>query len=318
MIGLEPALSVVLVTDRYETIRTVIAHLRRQTVRERLEIVIVAPPGQAVKAEGGEELEGFAAARVVEGSIIPLARARATGVRAASAPLVFIGETHSYPRPDCMERFLHARAEGWPVVVPGFANANPDGALSWASFVVDYAGWWEGLPPGEIEHAPCYNTACDRSALLEFGDRLENAFSHGDDFLEGLHRRGHRIYFEPAAIVEHLNGSTRASLKPRYGIGRMRGADRGERWPASRRAVYVFGAPLIPAVLFWRLRASLGLLRKRTRLPRGTLPAVAGVLAIAACGEMVGYAMGAAPGIGEKVDDFEIHKLRFTPAGAST
>ena len=39
-----PEMSVVVVTpDRYETIRKTIRHLKAQTVREKLEIVFVAP-----------------------------------------------------------------------------------------------------------------------------------------------------------------------------------------------------------------------------------------------------------------------------------
>ena len=40
-----PALAVVLATDCFATIRPVIAALRRQEVRSRIELVLVAPPG---------------------------------------------------------------------------------------------------------------------------------------------------------------------------------------------------------------------------------------------------------------------------------
>lgn len=52
-----PDMSVVLVTpDRYETIRQTIKHLRAQTVRDRLEVIIVAPSSQT-----SAEPQGFRA-----------------------------------------------------------------------------------------------------------------------------------------------------------------------------------------------------------------------------------------------------------------
>jgi hypothetical protein len=38
-----PAISVILGTDLYETVRPVVECLRRQTVKDRLELVIIAP-----------------------------------------------------------------------------------------------------------------------------------------------------------------------------------------------------------------------------------------------------------------------------------
>ena len=300
-----------LATDRYETIRPVVAHLRRQTVRDQLELVLVGP-FRSTPAAYESELEGFAGVRIVEvDTVIPLARARAAGVRAASAPLVFIGETHSYARPECMEAFLRAHTAGWSVVVPGFANANPHGTLSWASFALDYGAWWEGLPAKEISFAPCYNVVGKRSVFLEFGDQLERVFSHGDEYLTGLRERGHSISFEPAASVAHLNGSIAAMWRLRYIAGRVRGADRGAEWPIWRRVAYVLGSPLIPAVLFWRLREPLAALRARAGMPTGTPFVLGAILAVTACGEMVGYAAGAGSEAERRVDEFEFHKTRF-------
>jgi hypothetical protein len=44
----EPELSVILATDTYATIRPVIARVRRQTIRDRIELVLVAPSADAV------------------------------------------------------------------------------------------------------------------------------------------------------------------------------------------------------------------------------------------------------------------------------
>src|SRR5262249_30222283 len=57
-------MSVVLATDTLETIRAVVRRLQQQTVRQRLEIVIVAPDIDAI-AKDATQLDGFAAVRLV-------------------------------------------------------------------------------------------------------------------------------------------------------------------------------------------------------------------------------------------------------------
>src|SRR5437764_14845225 len=55
-----PEMSVILVTpDRFETLRETVEHLRAQTAKDRLEIVIVAP-SEAELALDPAELDGFA------------------------------------------------------------------------------------------------------------------------------------------------------------------------------------------------------------------------------------------------------------------
>jgi len=54
-----PEMSVIIITpDRYETIRETMNHLRAQTARHRLEIVIVAPSTETLDLDTSE-LEGF-------------------------------------------------------------------------------------------------------------------------------------------------------------------------------------------------------------------------------------------------------------------
>jgi hypothetical protein len=305
-------LSVILATDRYETIRPVVRHLSRQTVRHQLEIVIVAPSAGPFSRDE-DELQGFGAVRLVGvGSIQPLSAARAAGVRAARAPLVFIGETHTYAHPGWAQALIGAHAREWTVVAPAFGNANPKSALSWANFLLDYGEWLQGLPPREIGMAPTHNSAYDRGILLALGPGLERALTHGDQLTSLLRAGGHRSYFEPAARIDHLNI---ARLKPwireRFFSGLLVGTRRAERWPAWRRLVYFCGSPLIPAVLLARMRKPLRVLGHETRLPAGTRPAMALGAVISAFGEMVGYAFAAAEGAEEHMLEYELHKVKY-------
>jgi hypothetical protein len=133
-----PELSVVLATDDYETIRPVLERLRAQTIRDRLEIILVASEPRAIEGRAAE-LADFADVRVVEvAGGTPLACARAAGIRSAAASRIFVGETHSYPHPGMASALLEAHRQGWDVAVPAFGNANPEGLLSWTAFIADY------------------------------------------------------------------------------------------------------------------------------------------------------------------------------------
>ena len=59
-----PAMSIVIVTDAFDTIRKTVAHLRAQTVRDRLELVIVTQAGVELPL-GGSELGGFHGVSVI-------------------------------------------------------------------------------------------------------------------------------------------------------------------------------------------------------------------------------------------------------------
>ncbi|HEV2046190.1 MAG TPA: glycosyltransferase, partial [Chthoniobacterales bacterium] len=236
-----PDLSVILPTDTYETIQPVLEKLRQQTVAHRIEVILVAPSAEAVAKASAHEAD-FAALRIVESATLsPLAVPRAAGMRAAAAPLIFVGETHSYLHPDAAEKLMDAAASGpWAVVTPGFENANPATVLSWASFLGAYGRWSADLPAGEIPESPLYDSLYRRDVLLALGERLVSTLSHGDDLRREMQARGHRICFEPAARIEHLNIDKPAAwFHEHFLIGLTIGWRRARQWPWWRRLVYI-------------------------------------------------------------------------------
>ena len=312
-------MSVVLATDTYATIREVVDRFRSQTIHDRLELILVVPVAEAPVVSAAD-LEGFAAARVVTvDAVVPLAHARAAGVRAATAPLVFLGETHSYPDPRLAETLVEAHDAQRTVVVPAFRNANPEGALSWAAFLSDYGGWAEGLPAGEPDIVPTYNAGYRRSFLIALGDRLPLALAQSQEMLEDLRQTSGRAVFEPAARMDHANISRLGPwLHQRFVVGRVLAANRSRRWPKVRRLAYVCAAPLIPVVLLARRRDGLRETRRRARLPASTVPALLLDSVIRAAGEMVGYAVGAPASFHDRLDEYEIHKIAYTGRSAAS
>ncbi len=306
-------MSVVVVTDHYRTIRRVVQCLRDQTVRDQLELVIVAPVGVELGLEPAA-LEGFAAVKVVEmPRIRPMSSARAAGVRASTAPIVFIGETHSFPHAGFAEALIAAHSQPWDAVVPGLDNANPESAFSWASFLMDYGMWLERLPAGEIPGGPTWNVAYKKSVLLDIGDQLDSALSHGDELAVALQARNHRAYFEPAARLDHANISQPIWwFQQRYLCGMLVASGRKARWPRSKCLMYICASPLIPFVVLSRLIRPLKSLARSGTLPLATVPLlVAGAIA-RTVGEVVGYARGPGGRSQDRMDEYELHKLKFT------
>lgn len=302
-----PRLSIILPGDRWETIRRMADALCRQTVRQPLEVVVVCWPG-AWRDGSGLEDAGFAAIRPVHVAAgTPLPAARAAGARAATAPLVFFSETHAYPRPEWAEAVLEAAASRWDVVSSAFANANPDGLVSWAGFISDYGAFADDLPAGEIAMAPIHKGAFPRDALLAFGDRLAAVLSSGDELPHALKERGLRAYFEPRARIDHRNiPSFPLWLRGRFLIGFLIGVNRAERWSRLRRASYAVAAPLIGVVLTLRTLPIARRIGRESSLPAGVSGAIlAGAFARAA-GEALGYALGKEPRLQARADEYEL------------
>jgi hypothetical protein len=288
------ALSVIVVAiDHFEGVRKTVRHLRAQTARERLEIVIVCP-SEARLGLDPSEVAGVGGVRVVEvGAVTSSAAARAAGIRAARADVVALAEDHCFPAPDWAEALIAAHRGPWVAVGPLIGNANPGSMVSWVNLITEYGPWMAPAEGREVRHLPGHNSSYKRAPLLEYGDHLGELMEAESVLQWDLLAKGHRMYHEPAARTSHLNYSLLShSVVLRFLGGRLFAGSRSRHWPAWRRALYALASPLIPAVRFQRLvRAMWRSPEQRALLP-GILPVLALGLAIDALGELVGYALG--------------------------
>jgi hypothetical protein len=303
-------MSVVIATpDRYDTIRKTMQYLRNQTVRDRLEIVVVAPSEESLGLDE-EELAPFASFRVVEiGDVESLAAGNAAGVRAATAPVVALLEDHSRPEKGWAEAILETHRGDWAAVGPVMGNPNPGSAVSWADFLLGFGTWWIPTPSGEIDHLPTHNASYKRSVLLEYGPELETMLKAEIIMQWDMGARGHRLYLDSGARVYHVNFELLRSWLPvQLHAGRIFASVRSRGWPLSRRSLYALGSPLIPWI---RLRHVLRQVRLRDHvgLPASVYPLIAVGLLTSALGEALGYALG----IGDasrSLGNYEFHRER--------
>jgi hypothetical protein len=306
-----PTLSVILVADdTFEPLRRTMRALAAQTVRDRLEIVVVCPSEDSLGLIEAETA-GFHSVRVIE--IVGLettSRARAAGIRAARAPVVALGEDHAFPEPGWAEAMIEAHKQRWVGVGPALINANP-GVVSWIAIVMGYGRWVEPVTGGSIDDIPGHNSSWKRSLLLEYGTELESMLTAPTFLNWDLRAKGYELYLEPSAKMRHLQVSSPWScLVEHFNVARLFPAERSRNWPWYRRLFYVCGMPVL---LTRHLRGWLAHFRRID--PTGKILAKAWPLLLIALGvwgvgEIAGYTFGV--GLAEeRILCFDTHRYRY-------
>lgn len=315
MTAAAPELSVVLVTPYgFEPMRRLLGYLARQDVHDRIEIILVAPSRREL-APDESALAGFWGHQVVEhGPIDSLNRPRVAGIRAARAPIVVMTEDHCFPAPGWARALLDAHRDAWAAVGPTVALANPESPRAWANYLIQYGGWVQPDPGGEIGDLPGHNSSYKRDLLLAYGERLESMMVADTMLHWDLRRRGFKLRLEPRAVAHHVFMTLlRPFLAENFYIGWQFAGIRARGFGFGRRLLFVGGAPLLPAV---RLRRILRRMRqfgwRRDLLPHA-LPSLLLGLAASAAGELCGYALGLRNAMGKTVD-LDFRRDRFVTA----
>ncbi|MCP9484298.1 MAG: hypothetical protein MSC30_00390 [Gaiellaceae bacterium MAG52_C11] len=272
---------------------------------------MIVCPDESALAISTNALAPLAGVTVVETPLLPMAPARAAGVRAARAPIVVLGETHVFAEPDWAVRLLQAHDGPWVAVTPGIGNANPAGGLSWVGLLMDYGRFLPGGGRRETEDVASYNAAYKRADLLELGEELESLLEPGSPLHAELKARGGRFLHEPAARIDHLNVTRPGPwLFERYLGGRLFGATRSRNWPRGRALLYAAASPLVaPIRLVRTLRAARS---SWTHLPITFVPALVLACVVWAVGEGLGYVRGEGANNMRRMLEYEQHKARYT------
>jgi hypothetical protein len=289
-----PQMSVIVLTpDNLASVSRLVAHLQAQTVKEKLEVVIIVP---SVESAGLNEvnLEGLGRVQVVEmGAFTKTAQARALGIRRAAASIIALTEEHSFPRPDWAEVLIEAHQERWAAVGPAMENANPHSLLSWANLLIEYAPWVDPVSGGVTDYLPGHNSSYKRDVLLDYDAELGRILEAEYVLHSDLKARGYELYLEPAAKTQHLNFSAPWSwISLRLNDGIAFAALRSAGWSIPRRMVYAAASPLIPCIRLGRIMRHIRRLAPRHKLMPRIVPVLIAVLVISGIGEMLGYIFG--------------------------
>ena len=307
----DPDLSFVMVVDTWDTARRAVERLVAQTVASRIELVLVGPSASSLTPPA-TVTSALCAVAVVEHALCPIGDARAAGVRASSAEVVVIGETHVFAEDDWAERLLAAHAEGWAAVTPAITNANPRSVLSAAALHLDYGRFGPKQPRAQGRALPRTNASLARGELMSFGANLEQRLGP----LGGLPVPAGGVLHEPAARIGHLNvDRPLAWAHERYLTGRLVGGVRATSFTPLRRGMYALAAPLVAALIF--VRAVRQLEGSSARSAPVLVAALALASVLQAVGETVGYATGRLDAAERGMLPYELFKWRYASGGPS-
>jgi hypothetical protein len=308
-------LSVIVVTPYgFPAIRTLLRYLAEQTIRDLMEIVIVAPSRRELDLDRNL-LAAFGNFQVIEvGPINSLNSPRVAGIFAARAPIVALTEDHCFPAPDWAENLVRAHAGPWAAVGPTVSLANPQHYRAWTNYLLQYGPWVHPTKGGEIGDLPGHNSSYKRELLLAYGDRLVDLLAADTILHWDLRRRGHRLLLETRARVHHVYMTRfRPFVAENYYIGRQFAATRARRWSLPVRAGFVLGSPLIPLVRFARIVRRMRQFGWYDGLMPAILPSLTTALVVSAAGEFMGYTFGIGNAMSKTVD-LDFQRDRFVSA----
>jgi hypothetical protein len=289
-----PKMSVILAASLpFDTIRQTVTALKAQELAHELELVLVTPSAEHLGAPP-QDLRGFAQVSIVEANhIISMPHARAQGVFAATAPVVVLGEDHSFPQAGWAEALIRAHEEPWGAVGPAILNGNPQHLVSWADFLMAYGPWCYPVAAGPQHDLPGHNSSYKRELLLDYGEQLGTMLDAEIILHRDLRSRGCPLYLEPAARITHLNFFRyRSWLRAQLASGQVFAGRRAASWGAGRRLLYVVGAPLVPLVRFWRIAGDLRRIRAGPWLILRLFPVLLLGLSVRTVGETIGLVVG--------------------------
>jgi hypothetical protein len=292
-----PVLSVVVIIGSCrERAEYLLAALAEQTVRDRLEVIVVdlagdhvhpvdLPPGLEVSRLHLSPFTGWGSARFV-------------GLKEARAPLVAFLEDHCIPEPRWAGSVVGAFDCGAASVGYSFTNGSPDTRLYRSILATEYGAWMDLAQSGPTAHLPANNVAY-RAELLrrEFGEDLEEALEIDFTIHEVLKQRGHLLWIAADAVVAHQSTAyLRHLFRGHHAFCRLLAARRVrvQRWGRLRRVAHGLVAPVAVPLLRWtRLWTAL---RGRPGIRRSVVassPLVLPLFAWAAIGEALGCLFGA-------------------------
>ena len=271
----------------------VLAALGRQTVADRMEIVVVdIAPEDVPRLDAPTNVPANYLSRP---DIARWGSARLEAVEAARTPILAFIEDHCFPRTDWAEHVLAAHQGPWPAVGYAFVNANPDSYSSRAGMLARYGLFTLPVEGGPSRYVSGNNISYKRESLLALGEELEALLDIDFNLQEELRARGGTLYVEAAAVGAHQNYA-RLSGECQTGrpYCRLLAARRARHWSAPRKIFYGLLSPMAAPVLrFLRLAVSL---RNRRPLWGPFLvasPAIVWMYLSDALGESAGYLWGA-------------------------
>jgi GT2 family glycosyltransferase len=222
--------------DRLDSLRRCVEALRRQTLGDSLEIVVVQDGGDQ---PGLEDMQGL---QVVRQERRGPGAARNHGVSVARAPIVCFTDDDCEPLPDWAERFESRIAAGADAAIGRTVNADTRSATAAASQLVVSHLVERSVADGWGAFGSSNNFACRTEVFRQVQFDPTYAFAGGDrDWCFRMRAAGHDLAYVPSAIVLHRQRLTFARFLRQqlaYGRGSCRYRGAHGAWRPERPGFY--------------------------------------------------------------------------------
>jgi hypothetical protein len=310
-----PSLSVILLLpEDYESRRRAVSFLARQTVREKIELVLVLH--MRVDIESDEvQLRSFGSYQLVRlADFNDPGQAMSAGIHAARAPIVAYVEEHAFPEPDWAEALLRAHEGPYAAVGCAMGNANPGTLCSWAHLFDGFGPLVTPVSSGVATYLGAHNSSYKRDVLLAYGDALPNLLDNGTVLHIDLRRRGHQLFLAGDAVINHTNISqVWAYWRQEFvGMRAFAGARAAsQRWSPFKCGIYCLASPLIPMVRLVRILKEMRRAGRATQLLPQVLALLIPGLVFGAAGEVIGYLFGDSTSNVRIRAEAELNRARF-------
>jgi glycosyl transferase family 2 len=246
---------VIAIGGQRERAARALASVLGQSCLDRLEILLYDLGPEGCPALPGSDHPKVKMAR--SGPDDLLSRARRRGIHSASAPMVCFMEEHCEMQPGCAEKIIAAQSDGWAAIGPDFTNGNPSAGKSDKVFRMNYGEYVRPpAPRGPTASVAGQNSAFRREVLLKYEPHLEFMLNAELVLQWKMQADGHRMFYEPGAVMAHKNETTFRSLATgAFYWNWCFSSIRAEmsQWSRFRRAAWIAASPLIPWVRLARI-----------------------------------------------------------------
>jgi glycosyltransferase involved in cell wall biosynthesis/fido (protein-threonine AMPylation protein) len=245
------------------TIARCLRGLRNQDTPEPFEVIVIAS-GDAETGRVVREQFPWVLLLEATGRLSPGA-CRNLGVEQAGGSFIAFLAADCVPDPDWLRRRLAAHREG-NQMVGGFIDvALPSTLAGWAQYVAKFWGMLRFDGVRQVGGGPLFHLSYQRRLLDAFGPFPEGRVAGEDtSYNDNLVRAGHRILFDSAIRVRHINSRTWAEVSAGQ---REQGLAVGAACRDGRLSPYyassLAGGPLAPLHMLARAVAQVG--RRRPR-----------------------------------------------------